>query len=278
MSQATTEFDPSSYTRPPRLDVRQAIALGIALLSAAAKPASAQVKKAAQLLRGCVLTLQAAWAARRRAEAAAGRPQDKHLADNRIDTAWGGLKARLDAYANLPADQVPLAPRAAELSHLLFAGSLEFLTLPMEQQWAEGENILQRIAAGGLQAEIDLAAGREFLAEVQGAQAHYGEVLGITRQKPAEPKVDTLLDPLRQLTRAIGDYSLQVVASVDRDDPETVDRARVALAPLDRVREAAAKRATARKEKPGKAPEEGEALDVSPETPVPGGSDPGTAA
>jgi hypothetical protein len=160
-------------------------------------------------------------------------------------------------------ESFPKAERAAELLQMLFPKGLQFLTLPMDAEWAVSEELLKRIKDDGLLADINVIAGPEFLAEVRDAHAVYGEVLGITKPKgsPADTSMAPLLEPLRRLADTISDYVFQVAASADRDEPETVHTARAALAPMDRFREATARR---------KALKGGEATpETTPETPVP---------
>jgi hypothetical protein len=69
-----------------------------------------------------------------------------------------------------------------------------------------------------------------------------------------------------EVGRAIGDYTLQVLATADRERPDTVASALAALHPLDRHREGAARRAG------GKIDEgegDGDGSDVGVDTPVP---------
>jgi hypothetical protein len=248
MARATI-FDPAPYMRPPRLDVRQAVSLSIALLSALPKNAGPSTKKAARRLRSAAQDLQTAWSHRQRA--ASPRPTEKVKADRRIDGAWGALKARLEAYGWLPADFYPRAPRAEELVASVFPTGLDFLTLPMNEEWFESNERLKRIKNENLDAEIDALAGPEFLVEVRAAHEQYGAVLGITQAQSLPPDSTVLLGPLRAVVAAMGDYLLQIIASVDREAPETIESARKALLPVDRFREDALRRAADKSQKPG---------------------------
>jgi hypothetical protein len=263
-------FDASPYLRPPKLDVRQAVALAIALLAALPRDATKGMKRTARVMRRSTLVLKQAWAARRRAEGKAS-PSDKSKVDNRVDTSWGALKMRVDAYGLLPDDRAPLAQRAREISATLFPEGLGFLTLPMEEEWAESNQRIERIDHEGLAAELDTIAGPEFLAEIRVAHIVYGEVLGITKPPPVPPDVGALLDPLRSVVAAIGDYLLQVVASVDREEPETIQEARAALLPIDRFREGVARRASGKGGKRDEQEEESEddLPEIDPDAPVP---------
>ena len=109
------------------------------------------------------------------------------------------------------------------------------------------------------------------MAEVRAAHLAYGEALGITKAHVATEDVATLLEPLRAVIGAIGDYALQIVATVDREDAGSITIAGNALLPMDRYREGAARRA-AKGSKP--VVEEDPAPDATPETPIPEVPDP----
>lgn len=229
------DFDPTPYVRPPELDVASGVALGVSLLSAMPKEASENVRKAARRLRAATVELQDAWSANGRGDATI----DKRPADIRVDKAWGALYSRLDAYASLPSDENPKAKRAAELLDLIYPDGLQFLTLPYNAEWAEGEKRLKLIEDEELAADLNELAGPEFLAEVKKAHKLYGDAIGITR--PAGEGPVNLVDPLRALGRAITQYSLQVVATVD-ESQASISTAKGALKPIDDTRADAAHR------------------------------------
>ncbi|AGP42382.1 hypothetical protein BE04_30080 [Sorangium cellulosum] len=266
------DFDPTPYLRPPKLDVRQAIALSVALLSALPREATGGMKRTARAMRKATLAMNKAWSQRRRA-AAAPRPASKAKADYRVDTAWAALKMRLDACAYLPSEAHPKAERAGEITKALFPEGLEFLKLPMDLEWAESNSLLGRLDEDeALGKDVVEIAGPEYLAEVRAAHIAYGQALGITKAHETTGDVAALREPLRELVGSIGDYLLQVVASVDREAPETIEAARHSLAPLDRVRQAAARRAAGKGGKAGaeEAEEAEEALpEVDPDAPIP---------
>lgn len=251
------EFDASPYVRPPILDVASGVALGIALLSAAPKPAPETIKKAAQKVHKETVALQAAWAK----SDAQPAPVDKRKADMRIDNAWAIFLDRLEAYASLPVADFPKAARARELVDTL-AKDREWLKAPYEAEWAQSEKRLNRIDDEGLAADLDTLAGPEFLKEVRAAHKGYGVALGVTKAAVEAPEVN-LADPLRALARAIGRYGVAVAGTVDDDKPATIAAARKALRPIDDFREAQARRTS----------EGGQAAPatpaVTPTTPVP---------
>jgi len=231
------DFDPTPYVRPPQCDVASGVALGVALLTAVPEGAPENVRKAAKKLRAATLDLQQAWSATGRAA-----PVEKRPADIRVDKAWEALYSRLDAYASLPSGEHKGAKRAAELLDVIYPDGLQFLTLPYNAEWAEGEKRLRLIEDDELSEDIDALAGPEFLAEVRKAHTIYGEAIGVTKPS-GEGKRVNLVDPLRTLGRAITQYALQVIAMVDDERPESVEVVRRALRPIDDHRADAAHRA-----------------------------------
>ena len=260
----TRTFDPNQYLRVPRLDLRQAFSLAIALLHALPREASAGSRRAARALRAVTVALKQLWSARERSLSMV-KTVDRVAADNRIDVAWGALKMRISGCAMLPQAASPLVVLAEALEAKLFSKGMSFLKAPMEAEWAVSDEMITRIDKDELAANIDAVAGPEYLVEIRGAHIAYGEALGITKAHVVQEDVAALVEPLRTVIGAIGDYALQIVASVDREDAASIKVARNALLPMDRYRENAARRAT----KGGKAVVEDPAPEATPETPIP---------
>jgi len=259
----TTDLDPTRYLRTPVLDVPGAVALGIALLTAAGKNLPAPAKRAAKALRHAVVALQTDWAAQRQADLST--EEDKRPADQRLDRVWAAVGARLESIAELPA-ALPEAKIAARLYAQLFPDGLAFLKLPYERQWAESEQRLTQIAGDEIAEPIAELVGDFVLTELRDAHANYGRVLGITNAKPGTAMAPNLLEPMRVVQQAISNYSLQIVAAA-QSEPEFVPHARAALRPLDDLREAQARRTSARGNEPDDAPSAG--ATVTPSTPIP---------
>jgi hypothetical protein len=250
------DFDPSVYTRAPKLDVAGAVALSIQLLAAVPPEPTPAVKKAAKALRKKAIALQNAWKARDRMEKRA----DPRPVDVMADGAMGRLYGRIEDYAGLPADQYPLAARAQEILATLFPEGLAFLKSEYVVQWAETQKRLERIEEENLATDIDKVAGPEFLADVRRVHKVYGEAVGVTKAR-GTVDVPSLASPLREVSAAIAVHAVQLVAIVMDADADAPARraARAALRPLDAYRAAAARREARR----------GGEDDVSPETQMP---------
>jgi hypothetical protein len=249
-----SDFDWSSYTRAPVLDVSGAVALGHALLSAAPKQAPDAVKSAARNVRRDVGELQKAWRAAQPAKA-----QDPRPLDTRYDGAWSALRDRIAATAALPAEehQEDIA-RADVLNEVLFPTGADFLKLPYVKQWAEADRRIATVAERGLRKDIDRLAGAPYWSQIESLHKTYGSALGITKSKEPATSGTNLLDPLRTAQRSIANYIMQVAAAASHDDA-FVEHGRLALAPVDAVRAASAKRTGTAETPPA----------VTPETPLP---------
>jgi hypothetical protein len=233
----TESFDPSLYTNAPRMTLESGIALCRALVAICPPSFPARIQNAAKKLADATDKAQLALAKRQDALGAVSE-EDRRLVDQAGDASWGALRARLSAYAALPANEYPDAARAVNLVTLLFGDDgLSFLKERFPVQWTTADTILKRIEADSLNIDIDRIAGAEFLDNVKKRHARYGAMVQNNLIKPDQTNVD-LLAELRALGHAIVTYATKVCAEVDDDDPQTIVNARAALHPIDAHREA----------------------------------------
>lgn len=266
---APQPLDPTLYVVAPRVSVPVAVALGIALLSAAPKGAPQAVRRAAGRLRESVLVLQQGW----RQHVAAGlvSPTTPKQADNRVDRAFRAMAMRIEALTLLSADAGSDVDVAIDAYQRLFPDGMRFLNLPHPQQWAHCDRILATIDDDAkLAADVERLVGKTTMKEVRAAQQAYGEVLGITSARQSADAVP-LVEPLEAVRSSIVAYMVQLIA-MQSDDPSRLPAARKALAPIDEVRAAqAAQGRRSDASSPDTAARElvdGEAT-VTPDTPVP---------
>jgi len=233
----TNTFDPALYTSAPRMTLESGITLCRALVSACPQSLPARIQKAAKKLASDTDKAQSALAARQKALGSVSE-EDKRLVDQAGDVSWGALRARLSAYATLPVDEYPDAPKAANLVTMLFGDDgLSFLKETYPVQWATADTILKRIEADSLHIDIDRFAGPEFLDNVKKRHAKYGAMVQSILIKTQGAHVD-LAAEIRALSHAIVTYATKVCAHVDDDDPTSITEARAALQPIDAHREA----------------------------------------
>jgi hypothetical protein len=253
------EIDPTPYVTSPKVDALSGQALATALLAARPLNPTSAVSRYLDLLTAA----NEALGSKTRALFSAGHKLSTRDADHHVDAAWGAFQGRLGALASLAPWQVKGAARAAELNQRLFGQGMGWLSHPYAAEWATSKNLLDTIAQEHLEAELADLIGPVFLPEVQRAHVDYGVALGITEVQP-EPVDTQVLEPLKQLRKAIAGYALAVVVMGNED--QTVRAAAIkALKPIDDARAAApaAKAAASPEPTPAVTPSE----PVKPPTP-----------
>lgn len=233
-------FDASLFVRPPVLNVLSGIALSQALVAASPKDMPVAVRKSAQKLDGVGKAAQAAWAARQRDLAPTTEEGSRGL-DVQADRAWAALRDRLLAYALLPPDEYPKAGRAKELGGALFPEGLEFTQYTYPEQFAAMDTLLQRIEQEHLDKELEALCGADFLANIRRLHPRYRAMVQASLARSGSG--ENLSNHVRAIGQAIVEYATRVAATVDGDEPSSIERALAALAPLTNFREQAARRA-----------------------------------
>jgi len=149
---------------------------------------------------------------------------------------WGGLQRRLEGLTMLPRTY-PQSGRAAEILALLFPGGMEFLRSEFATQSTKMRSILQLIDTDHLADEIDALAGKEFLAAIREIQVRY-ENMVTERLRRDSATGQSFVETVRSLQSAIVNYAGKIIGSIEHDEEETIERARLALLPIVNFREA----------------------------------------
>ncbi len=236
---SNTSFDPSLYTRTPNFTLLGGITLAESLYLACPSDMSAAVKKAAAAMEKVRQAAQTACSERQRSLS----PRTEDVArdiDAVCDRGWASLRARLAAYADLPADLYPKAKRAKELVKQLFPEGLLFTQRSYVEQLAAMDALLSRISDDKLEKDLTALCGPEFLENVRRQLPRYRSMVQSSLLRA--PSLANLSTHLRLLSQRICEYTTKVAATVDSDDAATVARALLALAPIDSYREASARR------------------------------------
>lgn len=232
---ADLSIDASRYTRAPRISAATGLSLGNQLIqNMPAAPLESIASAAARIARRVSLL----------SEAFGGGPDTgarPHQVDPRIDRAWGSVEKRLRAADGLSeeVDRVD-RERAAVLYAKFFADGLSFLTLEYMVEHAESEKRMAWIV-GEVEADLIRLVGANYITNLRAAHAAYGQALGITAPRDADEA--KLAAPLRALSDAIANYSLQIVgwySNLDETAPDyatSVAAVRKALAPIDKFRD-----------------------------------------
>jgi Family of unknown function (DUF6261) len=235
-------FDPTPYVRAPIITVSSGVTLALAVADACPAGAPVAVKKAQKRLWTTAEKARDDLAARNRALGVYSE-EDSRALDNEADRCWGGLRMRLQALAMLPAARYPRARRAAELEAKLFGEGTEFLKAEYTVQGPAMAAILQRIDEDKLAAEVDALAGPDFLKALRDVQPRY-EAMVSERLRRDKALGQNLLETTRALQAAIVNYATKLIATIDDEDPESVEAVRVALLPIDNFRKDAARPAS----------------------------------
>lgn len=176
---------PSDYaTAPGVLDVPSTIALGHRLISVVPDGLPQHALICLDAVKEAVTLLE-----RRYAEAqTAVSPQSKRPIDTRADTTWSCVKSRLEPYTWLEeADGKDVAPARALYNQLFPGGSLSFILLDYNAQWAEANWRLELIERQGQLPLLRRLVGEVFVDALLAAHESYSQMLGIGREKP-KPK------------------------------------------------------------------------------------------
>lgn len=234
-------FDATPYVRAPIITVQTGITLAQALVDACPKKPPANVAKACKHLKKIAEEARDQLAERNRITGTYTE-EGSRVIDNEADRCWGGLRQRISAMAMLAPDKYPRAKRAAELERLLFAEGTEFLKGNYDAQSTAMAALLQRIADDALSADIDDIAGPEFLKAAKEVQPRY-ETMVSERLRRDGASGQNLAEIVRGLQAAIVNYATKIVGTIEHDDADTAEAARVALLPIANFRDAATVRA-----------------------------------
>ena len=146
--------------------------------------------------------------------------------------AWSALHGRLAAAAQLPKEVSPEASVAQRILDAHFHGGLSFVVAAHEDLWVDAERRIGRFDSEGRASEIDSVAGPAYLQHVRATHAALGEALGLGHTSRPIPDTTALADRIAKVSRVIARYALVLMSEVDVDDPSSVARFQIAMAPL----------------------------------------------
>ena len=227
------EFSAESLIQLPKLSIDSGLALWQALRAgvAAEKKLPKFLQSAWQRVEGAGETLTQAAQTRLSGSGTKPLPAGKRKADIVVDNAMGALDGFLAVWARLP-DTVPKAQIAMATRQTLFPDGMGFLTLPFEQEWAQIDRRMALIKSAGLDKQIALLGGTEFVTHLEEAHLAYGKALGLTAVPAAPTETVALRDPLDALGSALRLYVIKVTAYRDEEKPATVALADRLLRPI----------------------------------------------
>ena len=149
-------------------------------------------------------------------------------ADRRIDRVAVALHNIAQAWADL-AEFIPAGNDAKLVMERVFQDGRRFVNLNVKEEWAEIEAKLATIERENLLPKLTAIGAGPVLDLLKETHVTYGRVLGTTQAIEEAPEIrecrDALLDSLRS-------YTIQVAATVKRNDAASATRADVLLKPL----------------------------------------------
>ena len=211
-------LDIADYSRLPRLNGRNAIALARSILIALPKDTPSSVKHAARNVRNDALALQNARLVNRRSavQNSNGRPLVE--VDREADALHALLRRRLSDYAGRGARQPERAAQAQGLLGLLYPEGVDFTRTDPHTQWEETEGWFKLLAEGDREATFTSLVGAGFLDELRVVHAEYGEVLGTTKARAPRSAREDVAAPLRIERNDVGKRA----AAIDPELPAAV--------------------------------------------------------
>lgn len=230
-------FDPLLYAYTPSVTPSSGVSLASALVDACPRNAPAGVKKAASYLDIISEQVRAELSVRSR-QLGIFQDEDTRGLDNEADHCWRALRLALQSKAMLRLDLYPQAKLAAAIEAALFPPGPEPLKADYFSQSSGLSASLRRVDEDPkLEKDINALVGPEFLAAIRDVQPRY-EAMVKERLRRDVASGQDLTERVRAIQSAIVSYVSKVVASVEQDEPPTIELARKALLPLANHREA----------------------------------------
>jgi hypothetical protein len=153
--------------------------------------------------------------------------------DRQLDAAWSAFHGWLSAWVKLPLDLAAAQREQAQgVLGDLFDEGLKFTQAAWRQEWTESEGRLERIAQKGHEAVVTQLGGEPILEVLRATHAAYGDMLGITKDRPEAAIPPAVRAPHLALLAALRLYVLRVAGLADADDPASGKLVRKLLAPL----------------------------------------------
>lgn len=156
---------------------------------------------------------------------------------NELVRSIAALHGALVAFATVPPTRGDRGTRAAKLLSGMFPEGTTFVRNDTPILWQDARLRLRWVDERSLTDEVaQVLGGPELLDAVRDATTEVGEALGVGTTAREVPSRDALRAARVAFIRATGAYGRALAASVDDDDPASVQRFLDAVAPLDEYR------------------------------------------
>jgi hypothetical protein len=216
----------AQYLGPARIASGRVMVFVEALGVAAPADITAQEKKKLKAVERSAKKVEDVQTAREQQSPA--RLQGPRLA---MITSLGAFYDMLSATSRLPSES---AKEAQFILRSLFPQGATYVTLAAPELWAHVRRLKNRVRQEGLDKRFQEFASTEFLAAIHDAQEALGDAIGLDGRSTLP--TTALADAIAAFQVAVAGYTRTLSASVEEDDPRTLDRFFAAVAPIDEFR------------------------------------------
>jgi hypothetical protein len=214
------------YLGPARIVSGRVMVFVEALGVAAPKDITVQEKKKLKAVERSAKKVEEVQTAREQQSPA--RLQGPRLA---VITAVGAFYEMLSATGRLPSKS---AKEAQFILRSLFPHGPTYVTLAAPELWARVRRLMNRVEHEGLDKRLHTFANTEFLAAIHQAHDALGDAIGLDGRSTLP--TTALADAIAAFQVAVAGYARALSASVEEDDPRTLQRFFAAVAPIDEFR------------------------------------------
>lgn len=154
--------------------------------------------------------------------------------DRKADRSVKAIKLRLEPWTLLVEEQEEKARRAEAHLRLLFPSGLQFTQASFAVQDAEMRRLLTEMKQPELAKSLEELVGAEFIAAFKAVAKPYSEMVKAMGRAVADENDQRAI--VAELQTAIVQHASRVLGELEDDDPESVQRVRELLAPIDNFR------------------------------------------
>ena len=230
-------IDRAIYAAAPRIGVDSGTTLLEQLIDVAKDDDSEVISGSVKKIRKVLNKSRAAKAEGVRAGAKSSAAGDLEL-DRRADRNAKAIRMRLEAWTLVAEDEAERAERAAAHMRLLFPNGLQFTQAAFSVQDAEMRRMVAEMKDAELGESLEELVGAEFIAPFKSVAKNYSEMVKAMGRAVSED-VDQR-EVVAEMQTAIVQHVSRVLGELEDDDPESVQRVRQLLAPVDNFRARAA--------------------------------------
>jgi hypothetical protein len=231
-------IDRAQYGAAPRIGIDTGATLLEQLVDVAKGDESEVIAASVKKLRKVLGRARDSKARGVRAGAKSSAAGDLEL-DRKADRCSKAIKSRLEPWTLLAEEHEEKARRAEQHLRLLFPNGLQFTQASFAVQDAEMRRLLAEMKQPALAKSLEELVGAEFITAFKNVAKPYSEMVKAMGRAVADEDDQRVM--VAQMQTAIVQHASRVLGELDDDDPESVQRVRELLAPIDNFRGRAAR-------------------------------------